>query len=66
MQEYNVGRNLGRLRIMTPKESVDIKKKIDQVIAFIKWRGMPIQKKENAIIGKLSAIRSYCDGQTTN
>ena len=51
---------------MTTEESKEIKKKIDQVIAFIKWSGMPIEKKPNAIIGKLSAIRSYCDGQTTN
>lgn len=46
---------------MKMSESEKIKKMVDQVISFIKWRGMSIQEKEKAIIGKIAAIRTYCN-----
>lgn len=45
---------------MIQSEYHQIKSMVDKLIAFIKWKGAPLESKQNKIIKELSIINKYC------
>lgn len=53
---------------ISPTEYIDIKTKVDKIIALIKWKSNTVsfESKQNKVIKELSQIKSYCQSAVNN